>query len=98
MRRPLGIQPLGNHLGLAARLRPALCIGWQQPSGPHKPTGCVELVEAVQRGGPSFKYKGIDFTMQQGVLHWMSKTGRWIPVSARPSGDYAPEKMSHMSN
>ena len=25
--------------------------------------------EAVQRGGPSFKYKGINFTMRQGVLH-----------------------------
>ena len=43
--------------------------------------------EAVPRGGPSFKYKGIDFAMRQGVLHWMSKKGRWIPVSARPSGD-----------
>ena len=54
--------------------------------------------KAVQGGGPSFKYKGIDFTMQQGVLHWMSKKGRWIPVSARPSGDYALEKMFHKSN
>ena len=29
--------------------------------------------EAVQRGSLSFKCKGIDFAMRQGVLHWMSK-------------------------
>ena len=54
------------------------------------PTNTLDALswsEAVQRGGPAFKYKGIGFAMRQGVLHWMSKKGRWIPVSARPSGD-----------
>ena len=55
---------------------------------PANPLDALSLSEAVQRGDPSFKYKGIDFALRQGVLHWMSKKGRWIPVSARPSGDF----------
>ena len=54
---------------------------------PANPLDALSWSEAVQRGSPSFKYKGIDFAMRQGVLHWMLKKGRWIPVSARPSGD-----------
>ena len=51
------------------------------------PLDALSWSEAVQRGGPSFKYKGIDFAMRHGVLHWLSKKGRWIPVSATPAGD-----------
>ena len=54
---------------------------------PANPLDALSWTEAVRRGGPSFKYKGIDFAMRQGVLHWMSKKGRWIPVSARLLGD-----------
>ena len=54
---------------------------------PSNPLDAMSWTDAVKRGGPSFKYKGIDFAMRQGVLHWMSKKGRWAPVTARPSGD-----------
>ena len=54
---------------------------------PTNPLDALSWSDAVQRGGPSFKYKGIDFAMRQGVLHWMSKKRRWIPVSTRPLGD-----------
>ena len=37
------------------------------------PLDALSSSDAVQRGGPSFKYKGIDFAMRQGVLHWTSK-------------------------
>ena len=33
------------------------------------PLDALSWLEAGQRGGPSFKYKGIDFAMRQGVLH-----------------------------
>ena len=52
------------------------------------PLDALSWSDAVQRGGPSFKNKGIDLAMRQGVLHWVSKKGRWIPVSPRPSGDW----------
>ena len=54
---------------------------------PSNPLDAMSWPDAVKSGGPSFKYKGIDFATRQGVLHWMSKKGRWVPVTARPSGD-----------
>ena len=54
---------------------------------PSNPLDAMSWPDAVKNGGPSFKYKGIDFAMRQGVLHWMTKKGRWVPISARPSGD-----------
>ena len=54
---------------------------------PSNPLDAMSWPDAVKNGGPSFKYKGIDFAMRQGVLHWMTKKGRWVPISARLSGD-----------
>ena len=36
---------------------------------PANPLDALSWSEAVQRGSPSFKHKGIDFAMRQGVLH-----------------------------
>ena len=36
---------------------------------PANPLDAVRWSEAIQRGGPSFKYKGINFAMRQGALH-----------------------------
>ena len=54
---------------------------------PSNPLDAMSWPDAVKSGGPSFKYKGINFATRQGLLHWMSKKGRWVPVTARPSGD-----------
>ena len=54
---------------------------------PFNPLDAMSWPDAVKSRGPSFKYKGIDFATRQGVLHWMSKKGRWVTVTARPSGD-----------
>ena len=56
-------------------------------ANPSNPLDAMSWPDAVKNGGPSFKYKGIDFAMRQGVLHWMTKKGRWVPISARPFGD-----------
>ena len=47
------------------------------------PLDAMSWPDAVKSGGPYFKYEGIDFATRQGVLHWMSKKGRWVPVTAR---------------
>ena len=35
---------------------------------PANPLDAMSYLEAIHRGGPSFKYKGIDFAMRQAIL------------------------------
>ena len=68
---------------------------------PANPMDVLSRSEAVQRGVPSFKYKGIDFAMRQGVLHWMSKKGGGYryQLGHRVTVRDAPKQMmSHKSN
>ena len=56
-------------------------------SDPGNPLHTLRWPEAVKCEGPKFTYKGIRFSTRQGVLHWVSHKGRWIPVTAPPSGN-----------
>ena len=54
---------------------------------PGNPLDSLPWEQAAASGGQSFTEKGISFNIRQGVLHWLTKRGRWVPVTAAPSRD-----------
>ena len=43
--------------------------------------------EAMQKGGATFVYRGVNFVTEEGILRWVAADGNHIPVNAIPSGD-----------
>ena len=48
------------------------------------PLDSLPCEQAAASGGQSFTHKGILFHVRQGVIHWLTKHGCWVPVTATP--------------
>ena len=70
--------------------QPISCLGVCYVDKPQKggPYGVRAYVwEACKAGVPGFKYKDISFAVHHGVLHWINRKSRWVPVTTQPSSN-----------
>ena len=48
----------------------------------------VSWERVAANGGHNFTYKGMSPSVRHGVIHWVTKCGRWVLVTATPLREY----------